>query len=582
MIAARCWWRVRRGRREKIARELRAACSHLGGLSGITEQDFLRVGAKLEEISAQARSEAETLTKVMESFRDDSTRSLTQLLGDVAQWAGSGTHQTDYAGMFGGLIPVVKAVGGPVRSLKNALRKLRVVGIMTRIESARLDTLTGEFEGLAEEVVQLIGNVDEKSDTILAAVDQLCLSLRETREAVAAPERRQREDLVLLVAACETGIGDLQAAGNQVNEVSEKAHQAYAQVSERIAEMVMSLQLHDATRQRLEHVSTALQALATDLTSTSPQALPADAAATVAIQRAQLSDTRDSFRQAVHQIRLELDCLHYAVAALGQAARLLGGGKTSGAGENSRVGDDLENVARVLDEWIGSRRALTQAAGDADQACARMSGFVQEIEAVGFQMLRLALNAQIHAVRLDQSGSMMEAVAAGIGSVSQEASAGAAAAALALREVRTSAAGLASTLADRTQLDAASDAVALSGRISSAVRQLHHSRSETRRVLDTLLQGADALGSEIMSLRQSLRADDLMENSATASLARLSQVLSEIGASAGSGAYAHQLTENLYTMEAERKVQQSWLASPAKQEAEPPVAAPSSEFGDKH
>jgi hypothetical protein len=431
-------------------------------------------------------------------------------------------------------------------------------------------------------------------------VDDLCRRLRQTHTAVAEPEARQREDLVHLVAACAAGISDLQATEVKMRQVSAQAHLAYTQMVERTGEIVVALQLHDAARQRMEHVSLALKSLADDLAARSPHALPAEAAGAVELQIAQLSDTRDSFMRAVHGIRLELDCLHYSVAAFGTSARALASGAGSDcAGSDSArsdsaaaarsISDDLQSVSVALEDWIGSRATLSQAASDTDQACARMKGFVQEIEVVGLQMLRLALNAQIHAVRLDESGSMMEAVAAGIGGVSQEASLGAANAARALRDVQSAATGLAHTMAGAGQQAVETAAAALRDRITHTIMEIGAARQESSRIVQSLIRGADELGGEILSLRRSLSADAVMESGASRTLAILSQVVAGTGASAAEataerGRYARQLTEGLYTMDAERNIERTLSGAPssnaAPSKSRTAVAAPPTEFGD--
>ncbi len=584
------WWTLRREHRGQLAGRLRSTGGELARLSRDTERDFLSVGTKLEQIATSARAEAEALVQITTSFGGDREQSLNQLLHDVGTWAATAAQGNNFANLFDELIPVVRSVADPVRDLKAALRKLRVVGIMTRIESARLDSLAGEFEGLAEEVVLLTGNVEEKSDTILASVDDLCGRLRQTHSAVAGPEARQREDLVHLVAACSDGIDDLRSTELQMREVSAQAHTAYTQMVARTGEIVMSLQLHDASRQRMEHIAVALQSLADDLAARSPQALPADAAGTIELQVAQLSDTRDNFMRAVHGIRLELDCLHFSVAAFGTSARTLASDAAQDQPAVARsVSDDLQAVSVALEDWISSRAALSQAAGEADRACARMNGFVQEIEVVGLQMLRLALNAQIHAVRLDESGSMMEAVAGGIGGVSQEASQGAANAARALREVQAAAAGLAQTMADAGQRTAETAAAALRDRIASAVAEIGAARQESNRIVQSLIRGAGELAGEIHSLRRSLTADALMERGAGRVLDSLSEVLAGTGASgaetsAARSRYASQLAGDLYTMDAERSVERTLSGAPSSatlSAASPAaVAEPSSEFGD--
>ena len=162
----------------------------------------------------------------------------------------------------------------------------------------------------------------------------------------------------------------------------------------------------------------------------------------VALQSAQLREAREAFLAAVGKIKTELEAIGETFAGLAWTARELAG---AAPGVTAHFDRDLERhaagIEQAVAEWVASRRALGEAAGEVDRACASMSGFVAEIESVGQRMLRLALNAQIQAVHLAASGVVMEALAEGIREVSQKASASAAAAGESLREVETAADG---------------------------------------------------------------------------------------------------------------------------------------------
>ncbi len=526
----------------------REVSRELHGLSSVTEQDFLAVGGKLEQIVGHARAAAETTSNLLDALGGEVGTELTAALDEVVDWASGTRDASDHGRALDGLLPVVAAVRAPLSELHGATRMLRVAGVVTRVESARLGEDAAGFASLADEVARLSNDIEEKSESVLAAIEELRRLIGRTRETVLESERRQNQELLRLLQECRTGIEELHQDRERTYLVSLGAQEGYRTIVEEVGRMVMALQFHDSTRQRLEHVEAALTGLAERLES--PEA--AAEAAVVKLQSAQLDEASRAFLASVAKIRADLNAVQSSSSSLVGAARRL-------AGEESGTGVErcLAMVASTIEEWSESHRVLVSAAADVARGCARVGAFVSDIQEVGTRLLWLALNAEVEAVRLSKSGGVMEAVAEGIGRVSQEASAHAAKAGAMLTRAESTVSGFARDLSgDDGSGDRARQAA---NQIRSLGAQLKERSARAPRLLSAIVKQGEELSVGIHALAEGLDADAQMERVARSCLASLAVVEKEVSARAPART-AHTspgelaAAAELYTMEHEREV----------------------------
>ena len=586
MILELLRWRWNRMRRAKVAAALREVNERLDILTRNSERDFLAVGAKLEDILVRARAKAETLTCATDAVSGQQGQTLADTLDEVARWATQATNSADCGTLLEGLSPVVLAVNAPARSLKHTVRTLRVMGVVTRVESARLGSRASDFAALAGQVGGLAAGIDEKSDVILQAVESMGRLLEETRGTAAQLERRQQAELLRLVAECSIGLQELYSQQERVAAVSQSAQDGYQQVVTVVGDVVVALQVHDSTRQRVEHVRAALAQLVEGVSARPPSAGAEALSRAVELQAAQLREARQVFLDSVARIRAELDRLEETVAGFARLARELSG--DSSPSQASGVEKHYAAVGSAIAEWAESRRGLASVAAKVSEACARMSGFVSEIENVGLRTLWLALNAEVQAVRLAESGAVMESVAEGIREVSQGASANAAGVGQGLREVEAAVGRVASGLGD--ERTAAGQVEAMASRINELGASLHRGNAEGQRMLASIADDGNALSREIAALRQSITVDQVMEQESSACLESLEGAVSQARLAARTSAPEHRSVligqvAKTYTMHAEREVHDSFFAGgsqPSKANAEKTAACPNavSELGD--
>jgi len=566
--------RLSASRRTEIAGILRAVGRKLSEVAQSTERDFLAVGGKLESIVTRAGEAVAALAGVAEAVGGEPGHALAGALDEVATWTVQASRCAECDPLLAHLIGVVRSVAAPLRDLQRAVRTLRVMGVVTRVETARLGDRAAGFRALAGETGDLAEGVEEKAEAILSAVEGLCKLLERTRRTAAEQERLQQGDLLRLVEACAAGLRDLSTRQERVRKDSRGVEAGYREVMRRVGDVVLGVQIHDSTRQRFEHVQEALTGLAAYFAS---GAGAAEALTGVALQEAHLREAQEVFLTAVATIKTELEAIGESFAGLAWTARALGEGEPGAAVPFDReIERDAAGIRQAIEEWVASRRALGAAAGEVNRACARMTGFVAEIESVGDRMLRLALNAEIQAVHLAASGVVMEAVAEGIRGISQQASSSAAATGGLLREVERAAGRLSTVLGTGIEGQRAGE---LASRTCRLAEEVCAASAAGRRLLHSLAGHSDKLAGDIQALRGDVVADRVLAGISADCLDALAKIAVPVRAGKlAERRPALSRTEGRYTMHAERHVHDVFTGAGAIRAAvEVPEAA--SEFG---
>ena len=153
----------RRPNHAAVGRQMTQVVARLEHLGGSTEQEFLHMGERLQEIVTRTGQERTKLAGLLDSMGAAGTETLAGVLDGVTHW-GAQTGSAVAAGdHFDNLLPIVKAVNDPLRELRNAVRTLRVMGVITRMESARIGAQAAGFEALAADVMSLADTIEEKS-----------------------------------------------------------------------------------------------------------------------------------------------------------------------------------------------------------------------------------------------------------------------------------------------------------------------------------------------------------------------------------------------------------------------------------
>jgi len=397
---------------------LQEIAHELGVISRSTEDEFLAIGAKLQEfyqrgggISSLA---AEVVGEVAGERIVEAMRELGEMLDEMERYANRARGEIDTSSLtLREILDLLERVAGPLSGFKKVNKVLRMLGISTKIESARLGQSAAGFDTLASDVGELSVQVNEKAAIILRRKDDLAAAIRQTLNGVLESGARQHGEVIVTLGKTKESLKELTGMNLRCSTAAAEVSATSEEVSRSIGEVVMSMQAHDIVRQQIEHVEQALGELADALGSGLAGA--DDAASICELQSAQLRHASGSFDSAVHTI----------IASLREVARKQGGlssltGNLAGTAEHSEASffsgmeKDISLMSERLTESSQVNRNLGEAMASVAATVGEIATFVADIERIGEEIKLIALNAQIKSAYTGEEGAALGVLAEAI------------------------------------------------------------------------------------------------------------------------------------------------------------------------
>ncbi len=589
-------------RREASPRTLREWSRRLGevtaGLSDLgrqTEGEFLAVGASLREVHAQAEVVSGMASASAARYSGAEIASAIEGLRGVAErmnvfLSRSGSEAARNEEALRRVDRILGEVRGPLTEFKKVVRSLRVLGIATKIESARMGQRGSDFRALAESVGDLSALIERKSDDIMERVKDLGVSVGDTLSRVldheAGLRRRARAILAeasaslgALVEAHEKGVGTVKAVSGRSSEISGN-----------IGVVVTSMQFHDITRQQIEHVVHAFADLDVKLAAVCggwPGAPAADRKRTAGLtadicrlQAAHLDSARKSFAAAVdNAIRSLRGIARSAEDIAGEAGRMAGDVDRTGQTALSATERGLSSVVAALKESAAAGRDLAALVGSAADTVEEMSTFVTDIEEIGIEIEMVALNAVVKAAHTGEKGAALGVLAESIQKLSADSRRQATAVADALREVRSAAGALRSSAGPDAGKDPRDPEVdGMVGDLGSLLDSLGAVNRSVGQQLSGLDDAARSLSANIERIVGAITAHRLVSGVIVDVVGDLEEIGRQAahtapGERSASEARALEALARRYTMQKERKVHYSVTGIAPDAAGAPSVAA---------
>lgn len=442
-----------------LAREVRERLGRVGsGLALLVqrrEDDFLALGAELQDVAMRVQDIAADSQKLNHIASGDTVRHILEEL--VAELDAMQTlcHVDDDAAdiaMLARARSLVHELSKSIRDYARVVRTLQMLGISTRIESARLGSDGRGFSTLADDVEKLGYKIVEYSDRITQQAKTLDSLAEKAEASTREMHEMQRECAYSVFGSIRDNMDTLHEVAESSRKASEDVRGHTADIAASVGRIIGSLQFHDIVRQQVEHVEEALadaRAGLEDSPVNSSEAPAADetlavelavAADICALQQAQLDNARGSFSDAVSILRRELTAIAASVRGVGQ--------RTGGFSDESCLGDDcggtavLDHMERSVAEIVTRMLTLAEQGErmghvmvEVAEMVAQMSAFLEDIEDVGDEIELIALNASIRAAHTGEKGKALGVLASSIQRLSQDAGESTMALATLLREV---------------------------------------------------------------------------------------------------------------------------------------------------
>lgn len=401
-------------------------------LAATTEEEFLSIGAKLQDFTIRASRIADMSSTVScEIAGEEINQAIDGLNGLLERMH---TYLTEAEGeiekgaeTLGSIKGLLEGINEPLTGFKKIIKALHMLGISTKIESSRLGTDDSGFKTLADDVKKLSVLIEDKSAVIMEQKDSLSRVISETLSKAAFVKTGQREHTRNILNETRSELESLSAAHDSCAHSALTISERSAELSSNMGEIVTSLQFHDITRQQLEHVKEAFDDQMEKLAQLKDEE-PAfrdramDIRDVCELQSYQLAHAREEFRTAVESIIENLKGISSNIADMCRETREMAGAanKTGGSFLTemqkglSIVTDNLSRNAEEYQDLTATMTSVGETVGD-------ISRFVNDIEDIGTEIELIALNAQIKAAHTGDDGAALGVLAEAIQRLSVEA-----------------------------------------------------------------------------------------------------------------------------------------------------------------
>lgn len=404
-------------------------------MAGQTEDEFLQVGAQLQGFylrSSDITAMANDLVALVSGVEVQSLiAQLRHVLEETETYlAGTRKRGNEVSVAMNGICRQLEGLAEPLEGFQKMTKVLRMLGISTKIESSRIGEQGSGFLTLAQDVEKLSALVCDRSASILGHRQVLDHLMRDDLEKVRTIGAVLEEELSSVTAGASHSVADLVSLNMQCSDFGTLVSSISDEVSAAIGEVVTSLQMHDMTRQQIEHVIEALERLAGNLDGCGGQPEAAEtrrgaAGETGDVCELQSALLRHASAELCDAVQTVLNGLRNIAGKQSRlVAEALGMTKTEGGDENSVMGaicSGMETVKSVLTKSAESDREMSVALSHAADKMGEVRDLVSDIEQIGSEIDLIALNAQVKAAHTGLEGAALGVLAEAIKRLSVDA-----------------------------------------------------------------------------------------------------------------------------------------------------------------
>ncbi len=537
--------------------------SRLGRIIASRENDFLALGADLHALSDRvellAQKGGELIETTSGAILEDATVQLAEKMVAMRSLCstGDGSDLAEIGKVRAALAELVRLL----ESYGRIVRTLQMLGISTRIESARLGADGRGFITLADDVEKLGLKIVEYSTSIRGFAERLEQLSLVAHERITAMQAMQTECSVTLFDRVQGNLERLRVHSEKTVAASRELSAIVQAVHDHTGEIVSSVQFHDIVRQQVEHVEEALDESARFVKAERAKHPEDEVAqwlsAVNTVQASQLAHASRSFSRAVQGLREGLAALGGQVEGVHHVLASVSTGET-GETPLATIGGTVREIAERFGELARQGESMGSVMMDVADTVADMTAYLDKIEEVGAEIELIALNASIKAAHTGDMGKALGVLATSIQRLSQDAAEQTSGIAANLTAVDASAMHLREHAA--TYLDTSS-AEAVVSELSGLMAELRTVQGRADGLIDTVEREASDLSHKTASLAQSIRVDEdvcAALGEAQEALEHLVSGLPEQAASVALPAALQALLDR-YTMESERHIHRSLL-----------------------
>jgi hypothetical protein len=541
-----------------VTSELESLREDLEGLNASVADKFLGLATKLQSITAMAREQAslsrEATLLAGEGRSGQAFTALQQILSD----AGKAEVLAAASSMnFREILAGLERSRQPLACLFQLRSVLRSLSIFSRIESSRFLNSDVDFSSLAKDIDELAEQVEMSLNSISEEADRLIALVRRGIEQLENIRTAEGDQAATLISKTQAVLDPLRQRADASEQIARKIDEQYAAMRQETDRIVMSLQMEDLARQRVEHIQEALHRVG-------DQAAAGDAnwLATFVLQRSQLTSTSKLLADAVGSVIAGLQALGIRSEVLAaETASLSVQMETDKRSFEAATGDGLGAIASVFAQYSTSAHAVLSTGKTVVSAVTGMTKAAERLEDIQLSMRLIAINAAIKTAQLGTEGAAMSAIAAALQNSAADSRTNTQLVIECLSAIPEALADISvhgSASADSILMR--SDVKEVAATVAQLAECVSNSRSELTGKLNVLLNMAGSLQDEVVSAQgvaQASASDDAFSN-ITNSFNALLQQFGGAESVSRESADTTKLKE-LYSMQSEREVHEQTI-----------------------
>lgn len=397
---------------------------------GLLGDDYYCFGKLLQENYLLSKKVVKTLIDITGLVSNEELKSELEMLLSTIEDLGqifirfeeeSFLKESNLLGIQMSLLSIIATLENYTKIVKH----LRVLGISTKIENARLRIEGIGFSTIAENVERLSEVINEKALQINHRSKILVTDVEEIIGKIKSLTLEQKNESELILKKAKQSLTAYQLSYNSSFKSASLIQDLSSKIFSDINSLITLIQIQDIIRQQLEHIKE-------NLSNVSSQSLK---------DKLVLNDDMPSIKQLVTVCQLELAQLLHSKAEIAETASSidaynlnigLNANKileesdffiysNNAASSIQDVEENLSVISGSLEKGQLTKENLTSAINTLAETIADSNRFVYEIEEIGAEIELIALNARIKAAHLGIEGAALGVLSEEIQKLSLEA-----------------------------------------------------------------------------------------------------------------------------------------------------------------
>ena len=553
------------------ARELISSCKSV-------ESSFLSLGQDLQSIHSDATDlNQRTINAIQACGGDTEDKTLHKVVAlakeTLAELRSNCSQLTDNIGQSDKIIGHLNTLFKLGKSIKRTSKSLKMIGLNLNIESARLDEENEVFVNLAHEIKRLPESISELSAAMIEDAQTAQSKLTTARIDFG----RNIDQLEITAQSTEKTLNDAVSAVEKILELSldifSRAGEHAQEITRRVGDIVVGIQIHDSISQRVEHIAASLdEAKSLHVAATETDDIRekmATAHSIVRLQAAQLgtiiTETGEVYRQsleAFHTIEKIIEEMTVNLSKMDSDDRKFS--ELTADNDHSPIRSlksALEHITGLIEEATDRIARLNMATEDSMESVNRLAGHMDRILSINSEIHMGALNAIVNSTRLGAKGAAIAVLVQNMSDTATQSSEFATAVGEEIEAISDTTKTMRNPHRDSHNDDSAK-------RLKAGLDEFTESCGVFRKESNILFEQGAILRENISTIKQNLQFYDRFSSGLNQQLKQLKAIEDALSPWAGDTTDTATVKENRlhdrYTMETERNVHHAFFGQLAK------------------